>query len=106
MIGRIIGCMSCVLCGLPFLYIGTYEKNNKEPISFWTGDTSLSSKLKDIQSYNLKMAKLYKNYSIAYFISAITFIFSPIIGMIILCISILGIFVIYKYYKKYLNLYS
>ena len=106
MIGKIICCLCSVLCGLPFLYIGTYEKNNKEPISFWTGDASLSSKLKDIPSYNLKMAALYRKYSIAYFISAITYIISPIIGTIVLCISMLGIVIIYKYYKKYLELYS
>ena len=106
MFGRIIGCLCSVLCGLPFLYISIYEKKSNEPISFWNGDTTLKSKLKNIEDYNSKMSILYRNYSISYFVSAILYVISPIFGTITLCMNCtLGIFIVYKYYKKYLNMY-
>ncbi len=60
MIGRIIGLVSCLMCAVPFLIIGIYEKDSKEPINFWSGDTTLKSKVKDVCGYNKEMAVLYK----------------------------------------------
>lgn len=41
MVGRIIGFISCVMCAIPFLIIAIYNKDSKEPINFWSGDTTL-----------------------------------------------------------------
>ena len=48
----IVECICCVLCGLPFLIMGHFNKNSVEPITFWSGDKTLKEKLKDIQGYN------------------------------------------------------
>lgn len=56
MVGRIIGLVSCLMCAVPFLIISVYNKDSKEPISFWSGDTTLKSKVKNIMEYNYKMA--------------------------------------------------
>ena len=55
MVGRIIGLVSCLMCAVPFLIISVYNKDSKEPISFWSGDTTLKSKVKNIMEYNYKM---------------------------------------------------
>ena len=45
---KIVGLISCLLCAVPFLIIGIFEKNSKEPITFWSGDKTLKSKVKDV----------------------------------------------------------
>ncbi len=42
MVGRIVGFISCVMCATPFLIIAIYNKDSKEPINFWSGDTTLN----------------------------------------------------------------
>ena len=60
MVGRVIGLVSCLMCAIPFLIISVYNKDSKEPINFWSGDTTLKSKVKNVGEYNKKMAVLYK----------------------------------------------
>ena len=38
---KIIGLISCLLCAVPFLIIGIFERNSREPITFWSGDKTL-----------------------------------------------------------------
>lgn len=38
---KIVGLISCLLCAVPFLIIGIFEKNSKEPITFWSGDKNV-----------------------------------------------------------------
>ena len=59
MVGRIIGLVSCLMCAVPFLIISVYNKDSKEPISFWSGDTTLKSKVKNIMEYNYKEQERY-----------------------------------------------
>ena len=39
MVGKIIGLVSCLMCAFPFLIISVYNKDSREPINFWSGDT-------------------------------------------------------------------
>lgn len=71
--GGIIGFVSCLMCAFPLFVIAHYEKDNREPIVFWTGDKSLKEKVKDVKGYNQEMSKLYKR-------CALTFV---IIGVIV-----------------------
>lgn len=107
MAGRIIGLVSCLICAVPFLIISVYNKDSKEPINFWSGDTTLKSKVKNVTEYNNKMAVLYKRYAIAFIISGIGFVILPFLGVIMVCFDCtLGIYLMYRNYKKILNLYS
>ena len=107
MVGRIIGFFSCALCALAFWGIAASGKNQKTPISFWTGDTSLNGKILDVKAYNEKMAALYKKYACAYIASGVGFLIHPISGVVILCLSCtLGIYIVYRKYKKYVNEYE
>lgn len=61
MVGRIVALVCCLLCAFPFFVIGVYNKDSSEPINFWSGDTSLRDKVKDIKGYNTEIAGLYKS---------------------------------------------
>lgn len=107
MVGRIVGLVSCLMCAVPFFIISVYDKDSKEPINFWSGDTTLKSKVRNVTEYNNKMAALYKRCAIAFFISGIGFLILPFLGIIMVCFDCtLGIYLMYRNYKKILNLYS
>lgn len=107
MAGRIVGLISCVMCAIPFLIIAIYNKDSKEPINFWSGDTTLKGKVRNVKDYNREMALLYKRYSIAFLITGICFIVTPIVGVILIGFDCtLGIYLMYKNYKRILSLYS
>ena len=67
MVGRIIALVSCLMCAFPFFIIAAYNKNSREPITFWSGDTTLKAKVKNVQEYNREMAVLYKKCALAFF---------------------------------------
>lgn len=107
MAGRVIGLIYCMMCALPFLIISIYGKDGKEPINFWSGDTTLKSKVNNVQEYNKKMASLYKKCSVFFLITGIGFFIMPIIGVIMICFACtLGIYLAYRNYKNILSLYS
>lgn len=107
MVGKIIALVSCLLCAVPFLIISIYNKDSKEPINFWSGDTSLKEKVADIKGYNKEMALLYKRCAIAFLVTGIGFLVEPMLGVIMLCFDCtLGIFLMYRVYKKILKRYS
>ena len=104
---RIIGLICCLLCAVPFLIISVYDKDSKEPIHFWSGDTSLKKKVKNVRDYNQGMAQLYKKCAIAFLITGVGFAISPILGIILICFDCtVGIYIVYRYYKKTLTAYS
>ncbi len=107
MVGRIVGLVSCLMCAVPFLIISLYDRNSSEPIHFWSGDTSLKKKVKNIRDYNREMSELYKKCAIMFLVAGIGFIVYPAIGIILVCLnSTLGIYIMYRIYKKILHTYS
>ncbi len=107
MFGRIVGLIACIMCAFPFLIISIYNKDSKEPINFWSGDTTLKSKVINVPEYNKEMASLYKKCSVAFFITGICFLIVPIIGVIMVCFDCtIGIYLVYRNYKRILSLYS
>ena len=107
MAGKIIGFICCVMCGIPFWVIAAYNKNSQTPISFWSGDNSLKDKVKDVANYNREMAVVYKTYAVAYLVAAVGFLFHPIAGVAVLVLDCtVGIWLVYRAYKKILSKYS
>ena len=107
MAGRIIGLIACIMCALPFFIIAAYGKDSEEPIAFWSGDTTLKAKVKNVSEYNKKMASLYKKYAVSFLIAGVSLLIIPIVGIIVLCVSCsLGIYILYRCYKKILKTYS
>lgn len=104
---RIIVFIVSVLCYLPWFYIGTFQKDSEDPISFWSGDTSLKEKVKDVKHYNLEMAQLYRRFSWLFLFSMIVSPFYPFAAVALLCAgSLIGIFFLYRSYKRILSKYS
>lgn len=107
MAGRIVGLISCIACAIPFLIIAVCNKDSKEPIHFWSGDTTLKRKVKNVKEYNREMALLYKRGFVAFLVAGIGFIVAPIAGVVLMCFDcILGFYLMYKDYKRILNTYS
>lgn len=107
MVGRMIGMISCLLCALPFWVIAKYNRDSDEPISFWSGDTSLRDRVLQVADYNREMAALYRKYALSWVIAAVLFLVHPLVGVTLcmLCCTV-GIYLVYRAYKKILNRYS
>ena len=107
MMGGIIGFISCLMCAVPFLIIAVYGKDSKEPITFWSGDKNLKTKVKNIFLYNKEMAGLYMKCAIAFGITGVVCLASLGAGVVLIVLECtLGIFVVYSCYKKILERYS
>lgn len=107
MAGRITGLVCFLLCAFPFLIISIYNKGSSEPISFWSGDTSLKDKVKDVKAYNAQMAGLYKKCAMFFLLTGILFAVYPIAGIVLLALGCsVGIYLVYRVYKKILERYS
>lgn len=104
MIGRIIGFVCCLLCAFPFLIISEDANNIQVPINFWSGDNSLKNKVENVKKYNLKMVELYQQCSLVFVVSGIVFLILPVMGGIVLECTI-GIYFVWKSYKKILGAY-
>ena len=107
MVGRIIGLVCFLLCAFPFLVISIYDKDSGEPINFWSGDTSLKDKVKDVKGYNTEMAGLYKKCAVCFVLTGILFVVSPVAGIVFAVFDCsVGIYLAYRIYKGILGRYS
>lgn len=105
--GRIVALVSCLLCSFPFFVIGIYNKDSKEPISFWTGDTTIKAVIKNVRGYNTEIAGLYKRCGLFFLLTGILFLLFPIAGIVLLLFSCsIGIYLVYRIYKGILRKYS
>lgn len=107
MFGRIVGLISGIMCAIPFFIISIYDKESLEPITFWSGDTTLKSKVKNLTEYNKKMASLYRKCAYALLIMGIAlFCFFPLGFAILVFNCTVGIYIVWREYKKILERYS
>lgn len=107
MVEKVICFICCLFCAFPFLIIGYYDKGSTEPIGFWSGDTSLKKKVKDIKNYNKEMANLYLYCALAFMITGIIAFIHVISAYICIALeSTLGIYLVWKKYKSILKKYS
>ncbi len=107
MAGRIIGLVCCLLCAFPFFVMGIYNKGSMEPINFWSGDTSLKDKVKDVKGYNKEMAGLLKKCASFFLGAGILLLAFPTAGIVLLVFGCtVGIYLAYRVYKGILGRYS
>lgn len=106
MIERIVGFISCLLCAIPFFIIAAFDKNSLTPITFWSGDKSLMTKVKDIPAYNREMARLYRTYGRAFLLAGAGCFLHLALGIsLVLLESTVGIYIVYRKYKAILKRY-
>lgn len=107
MFGKIVGLISGLMCAFPFWIIGTYNKDSREPISFWSGDTSLRTKVTNVKEYNHEMAKLYRKCALAFVVMGLLLFVNTYLGMAVLVFNCtLGVYIVWRAYKKILGKYS
>lgn len=107
MVGRIVALVCCLLCAFPFFVISGYNKDSSEPINFWSGDTSLKDKVKDVKGYNTEIAGLYKKCALFFLLTGILFVVFPIAGIGLLVFDCsAGIYLAYRFYKGVLKRWS
>ena len=107
MAGRIISVICYLMCALPFWVIAKYQVNSKDPISFWSGDTSLKDKVKNVPDYNREMAAVYQKYAWTYVAAAVAGAIHPMAGVAVLAVACTaGIVLVFRAYKKILQKYS
>ena len=87
MAGKIIMFIISLLCAIMFFCIGIYAKKSSKPMGFWSGSQIDASKITDIQKYNNDNAIMWKIYSLFYFGSSVSAIFSPLVSAILIIIS-------------------
>lgn len=109
MLERIIMCVCFLMCAVPFVIIGVWNKDNHiTPITFWSGEENkLKNKLKNIKKYNGEMASLYKKCAAAFFITGVCSCIHPVMGLGMLGLECtIGIYLAYRSYIRILNKYS
>ena len=96
------------MCAVPFLIISVFNKDSVTPITFWSGgENKLKDKINNINAYNQEMALLYRKCAIAFLIAGICSCIHPIIGIILVVLECtIGVFFVYRNYKKILNKFS
>lgn len=103
----IVGLVCCILCAFPLFVMGNYNKNSREPLTFWAGDKSLKEKVKDIQGYNIEISKLYIKCALVFVATGILCLIFFWLGiMCVLLESTLGIYVVWRIYKNILLRHS
>lgn len=58
-------------CGALFYWIGAWASGRKDPMHFWSGSTVDPKTITDISAYNQANARMWKQYSIPYWISGV-----------------------------------
>lgn len=107
MLERIIGFVCCLMCSIPFLITSKYDKNSREPITFWSGDKTLKSKVVNVAEYNKEMCGLYGKCAGAFLLAGTGCMILPVIGYVMICFECTaGIYFMYRCYKKILERYS
>ncbi len=107
MLENIIGLSCCLLCAFPFFIIGHFNRESREPITFWAGDRRLKELVQDVQGYNQEMGKLYCRYALAFVLDGVLFLAHMAAGMVGLgVVCTLGIFLFWKKYQALLQRYG
>lgn len=58
-------------CGVLFFWIGVWASSRKDPMHFWSGSTVDPKTISDIPAYNRANARMWKWYSIPFWLSGI-----------------------------------
>ena len=106
-----LGC--CFGCGAMIYGIGIWAEKSKKPFGFWTYKEVKPESISDIPAYNRENGKMWKIYSIPYFLAAlcgIGGIWCPWLNALAVSLVILactlGIGWLIWYYKRIFRKYS
>ena len=90
-----LGCASLFYC------IGIYASKKEEPMSFYSGVEVKTNEITNIKQYNKENAKMWKLFSLWFFISAFLSLFNIMLSSIFLVLGCtLGIIILVRTYTK------
>jgi hypothetical protein len=101
MAGRIIGCVVYFGCTILFYSIGIYATRIEKPMWFWSGTEIDPSTITDIREYNRANGRMWKCYSLWYFVAGVAAIFNNVASVVLLVLSCtLGIAILIATYNR------
>lgn len=108
MLERIVTCVSLLMCAVPFIIIGVFNKESMTPITFWSGrENKLKQELKNIKEYNYAMASLYRKCGAVFLIAGIGSLVHPAVGIVMVGVACtVGYYFAYRSYKGIFEKYS
>ena len=75
--GIIIMAVCSFGCGLLFYGIGIWSCKQKNPVAFWSGSRVDPKTIMDISAYNHANSRMWKRYSMLYFLSGFLSLITP-----------------------------
>ena len=92
----------CVLgCAALFFGIGIYARRTPKPMHFWAGVEVKASEISDIPAYNLENSRMWKRYSIWFWLAGFAELWNMYAALAILVLGCtLGIALLVRTYLK------
>ena len=104
---RILWYIVMFSCAALFYGIGIYAQKRKAPMWFWSGTEVKPSAITDVARYNLENGRMWKTYSLWFWISGIAIGFSVGIALAILFLAAtLGSALLIRRYLKIQKTYT
>ena len=101
MIGTIIWCVTILGCAALFFGMGVYANKLEKPMWFWSGSKVDPASITDVKAYNRENARMWKWYSVWYWIAGIVWHWSEGIALITVILgSTVGIALLIRNYLK------
>ena len=101
MVGAIIWYVTMFGCAALIFGIGVYAKKLEKPMWFWSGSQVDIKSITDVKAYNLENSRMWKWYSVWYWIAGIAWYWSQTIALITLVLgSTVGIALLIGSYLK------
>ena len=101
LIGQIIWYVCVLGAAALFWGIGVYAQKKKTPMAFWSGTEVKENEIIDVVLYNKASSKMWKLYSLWYWISGILTIWNVIAALVVMILGgTVGIGLLIWNYKK------
>ena len=101
MIGTIIWYLTMFGCALLFCGIGVYAERIDKPMWFWSGTEVKPDTITDIKAYNQENARMWKWYSVWYWVAGFAWIWNETVALVALFAGCsVGIVILVRTYLK------
>lgn len=88
-------------CAVFFFCLGLYAVRRRKPMWFWAGSEVSEESIANVQAYNRENGRMWKLYSVPFWIAGILYFYCPVGALILLILACsLGIGWLIRYYKR------
>ena len=101
MAGTIIWCVTILGCAALFFGMGVYANKLEKPMWFWSGSKVDPASITDVKAYNRENARMWKWYSVWYWVAGLAWIWSTAVALWALVLSCtLGIVILVATFQR------